>query len=250
MESPAYPVVGVGNVLDLLLFLEERQRVKVSDVSTELNIAASTAHRLLSMFKNYGFVQQEECSHAYCVGPGLVTFSASIAAKSRTLDLVRPVLRALVDDSNETVHLAMLNGSSVVYVDCVESRKTERARSRTGRAMPAYATASGKAILAELGAPQIEHLFPSESLARITPHTLKTRDALVQDLCKTRERGFAFHENESQLGFFAYACPIRTSNAVPAWALVVAGPSRRFRKSGHKLADLVCGSAEVAAGMM
>jgi IclR family acetate operon transcriptional repressor len=201
----------------------------------------------LSMFKNYGFVEQDERSHAYMIGSELVTLSASIAAKSRIVARVRPVLNSLASDSDETVHLAMLSGASVIYMDCVESKKSERATPRTGRSMPAYATASGKAILAELSMPRIAALFPSESLPRVTPHTLKTRDALARDLKETRARGFALGENESQVGFFSFACPIRNAEIADGLAIVIAAPSRRFRKNRQTVADLLCRSAEVAS---
>ena len=249
-ESPNYPVAGVSNVLNLLLLLEERQRVKLSDVSTNLEIGASTAHRLLSMFKTFGFVEQDEASRAYLIGPDLITLASSIASKNRILSQVRPLLCSLVEETNETVHLAMLSGASVIYMDCVESKKTERATPRTGRAMPAYATASGKALLADIANEGVCELFPTESLAKLTAHTLKTRADLLQDLVKIRERGFALNENESQLGYFSYACPIRKAGIKHPLAIVVAAPSRRFRKTRHRLAELLCQSAEAAASVV
>lgn len=246
-SPPAYPVAGVGNVLNLLHFLEERQRVKLSEVSAELGIGASTAHRLLSMFQYFGFVEKDERSHAYGIGPAFVSLAISIAAKRLMLDRIRPVLASLVDDLNETVHVAMLKGSDVVYMDGIESKKSERATSRTGFMIPAYATASGKAILAELTDEHIERLYPSESLARLTSHTLETRDALFHDLKQTRERGFAVNENESQLGFFACACPIRPLGAALRMSIVVAAPSRRFRKHRDRLAESLRDSAQAAS---
>lgn len=243
---PAYPVERVGHVLGLLELLEERQRVKLSDVSAELGIGVSTAHRLLSMFHYLGFVEKDEYGHAYAIGPKLITLAKSIAARKRILDRLRPVVEILANNLNETVHVAQLKQADVLYWDCIESKKSERATARTGLALPAHATASGKAILAQLAPSALEELFPNPSLARITSRTLATRDALFRDLDITRERGFATNENESQLGFFACACPITLPDAEWRLSIVVAAPSRRFRKHRSKVAEALCVSAEAA----
>ena len=242
----AYPVAGTSNVLQLLLLLEERQYLSLTDVSSELGIGTSTAHRLLAMLRQFGFVDQDERSHIYRVGPDLLTMSRKLSARHAMLMRIRPVVNTLVEDINETVHVAVLNGPMVSYIDCVESRKSERATSRTGRVMPAYATASGKALLAGLPRERIEALF-SELLTPLTSRTLTTRERLLQDISITARRGFATNENESQLGFFSYSSLVKTPADVQPIAIVIAGPSRRFRKNSARFADCVCRAAEKAA---
>ena len=246
-EPPAYPVAGVGNVLNLLLLLEERQRVQLSQVSAELRIGPSTAHRLLAMFQYFGFIEQEADSRAYVVGPGLLAFSASLAAKRDILDRIRPILDRLVHTVNETVHVAMLKDTDSLYIDCIESNKSERATPRTGRRMPSYATAAGKAMLARLPDSELNALFPSETLTRLTPHTIATRDALLEELQRTRQRGFATNENESQIGFFACACPIGAGKLAFPMSIVLTAPSRRFRKQRSRFAESLCAAAESAS---
>jgi IclR family acetate operon transcriptional repressor len=244
--EPAYPVAGAGNVLRLIRLLEERQCVKLTDVSSELGIGPSTAHRLLAMFRQFGFVEQEERGHVYRVGPGLLSVAKTLSARHRMLVRIRPILESLVEGLNETVHVAMLKGSMVTYIDCVESGRSERATSRTGRVMPSYATASGKALLANLPRADIESLFPSEVLAPLTCHTIATREALLQDISRTTYRGFATNESESQLGFFACSSVIKSEAGIPRTAIVIAGPSRRFRRNHHRFADQLCVAAEEA----
>jgi DNA-binding IclR family transcriptional regulator len=243
---PPYPVAGVGNVLQLLLLLADRHTVKLTDVSSELGIGPSTAHRLLAMLLHYGFVEQGKRSHAYRVGPGLANFAQTLTARQRMLLRIGPVLERLATGLNETVHVATLHGSTVVYVDCVESRKSERATPRTGRVLPSYATASGKALLAGLSHAEIEQIFP-QTLAPLTSHTLVTREALLEDIARTRERGFAINENESQLGFFSCAAAVAMPDDAPPAALVIAAPSARFRKNRYRFAERVCQAAVEAA---
>ena len=245
MPTPADPVAGVGHVLQLVLLLEERQYLKVTDVSAELGIGLATAHRLLAMFRQYGFVEQAERGHAYRVGSGLLDLSKSLSARSVMLTRIRPILEVLVSEISETVHVATLNGSMVSYIDCVESRKSERATPRTGRVMPSYATAAGKALLAALPRSDVEALFPTEALVPLTQHTISSRTGLFQDIARTQGRGFATNENESQLGFFACSSLITTA-AEPA-VIVMAGPSHRFRKNRYRFADQLCAAAEDAS---
>lgn len=244
--APAYPVAAVGNVLELILLLEERRCVKLTDVSARLGVGPSTAHRLLAMFRHFGFVEQEERSHTYRVGPALLTVSKTLALREAMLAQVRPLLESLVNALNETVHVATLRGSTVIYIDCVESRKFERATPRIGRTMPSYATASGKALLADLSGSDVRALFPSTSLAPLTARTHSSRESLLEDLCRTRRRGFSINESESQLGFVASACTIKTQAACEPIAFVVAAPSQRFRKNLYRCADRLCTAAEEA----
>ena len=245
---PAYPVAGIDNALLLMRLLEERHSIKLSDVSSELGIGTSTAHRLLSMFRKYGFVEQDEPGRVYRVGSGLLTLSKTLASRQSMLVKLHPVLESLVMQLEETVHVATLRGTDVMYIDCVESRKTERATSRVGRVLPSYATASGKALLSSVSNAELGRMFPTESLPPLTSHTLTTRDALLRDLKRTLHRGFAINENESQLGFFACSSVVEADSTGVLMAVAVAGPSQRFRKNRYRVSDKLCAATDELRG--
>ena len=147
-QPPAYPIASVDSALRLLKLFRDTPRVRLSEASEHLGVALSTAHRLMAMLAYHGFVRQEAGSRAYVAGPALVEIGL---AAVRELDIrrhARPVLESLAASLGETVHLAVLEGGTVRYLDAVESPRTLRVASRTGSVLAANCTASGKALLA------------------------------------------------------------------------------------------------------
>ncbi len=229
-ETVSYPIGSVGKALALLGYLQTQQRLRVTDVARELSVAPSTAHRLLAMFEQAGFVQQEERNSVYTIGPALVEMATSITGLLDVETVVRPHLIRLVNEINETAHVCVLSGDKVLFLDCVESTLGVRAVSRKGRAIPSYATASGKALLAELSMVEIERIFPNEDLDKLTRKTIASRTSLLNELRRIRERGYAINSEESELDFAACAAVVRDRVGNPRASIVVAGPASRFRR--------------------
>ena len=155
----AYPIASVDNALRLLMLFRGQPRVRLSEASEYLGVAHSTAHRLMAMLAYHGFVRQEPDSRAYAAGPALVEIGL---AAVRELDIrrhARAALEHLAASLGETVHLAVLEGSNVRYLDAVESSRALRVASRTGSVLAANCTASGKALLAELPDAEVSAIF-------------------------------------------------------------------------------------------
>ena len=242
---------SVDKALALLALLKRKGRVRVVDVSRELSVAPSTAHRLLSTFERHGFVKQEKGSTRYALGPELIELSRSIAHQLDMLTLIRPSLLKLVDEIDETAHLCVLRGDKSYFLDCVECTHSVRAVSRQGRSIDAYATASGKALLAELSAPELDRVYPREDLKTITRKTIATREALRIELRRTRERGYATNLSESELDFAAYAAVVRDRIGVARAAIVIAGPATRLKRisTPRVIAALQATCAEASASL-
>jgi len=214
--------------LTLLNLFVARRHIRVTDASSELAVSASTAHRLLTALKSAGYVQQERHHATYTVGPELAELARAISLRLDLDDAARPHLRRLAGDLNETAHVAILRGSDVLFLGCARPNRASAAVSREGCTMPAYATAAGKALLAGLSRLDIERLYPTDKLARITSKTLPSRTRLLDNLREVRELGYATHVEESQRSIVAYACPIRDTAGTTRAAVVVAGPIVRF----------------------
>ena len=163
-DTPSYPISSVDNALRLLGLFSDRKQVRVADASRELNVANSTAHRLMQMLKYRNYVRQDPDSKAYLPGPELVRIGLAVVAQSDIRAIARPYLEQLVADVGETVHLVELQGDQVIFLDSVESPRILRISSRTGASLPAYATASGKALLASLDDVQLDEVIPREKL--------------------------------------------------------------------------------------
>lgn len=221
---PSYPIDSVDNVLRLLLFIEERSAVRVSEASAALGVAQSTVHRLLAMLEHHGFVQQDAETKIYLLGPALLRLGLNAVRNLEIRSLVHPYLEKVHEELGETVHLALPDGEQVLFIDCIESTKALRVSSRLGRHMWAHCTSIGKAMLAFLPEERLLALYPEEELAGITPASITSRSALLAELAAVRRRGYAENRGESEEGVGSVAVPLCGVAGTPVAGLSVSFP--------------------------
>lgn len=231
-RKPQYPIESVDNALRILLLLGERKSLRLTEVSEYLSVASSTAHRVLAMLQYRGFVRQSSRSRAYEPGPALTEIAFSVLRQIDVREQVRPMLEKLAEHYDETVHLARLDGALVSFVDAVESNRAVRVASRMGKTLPAHVSASGKALLSQLTDEAVVALYPREELEAVTPHSLTTRTALLEDLERIRERGYATGLQESEDGVIAVAVPLGV-HAGARYAVSISAPSHRKQSFGE-----------------
>jgi DNA-binding IclR family transcriptional regulator len=229
LPAPAYPIESVANALKLLLVFRDRPAIRVAEAGRALGVARSTAHRLLAMLVQFGFVVQDAETRAYHAGPALVAIGTAVTANEDMQTAVRPYLEKLVSTFGETVHVCTLRGNDVVFLAGVESSKALRAGNRTGTVLPAHATSGGKALLAVLGDAAVLERFPREALPGLTRRTIRTRTALLRELQNVRERGFAINNAESEAGLAAVSCVVYSRTGEPRGAITISGPEARLR---------------------
>jgi IclR family acetate operon transcriptional repressor len=228
-QEPAYPIASVDNALRLLMLFRGQPRVRLSDASEHLGVAHSTAHRLMAMLAYHGFVRQEPESRAYVAGPALLEIGLAAVRRIDIRRHARPVLEDLASSLGETAHLAVLEGSNVRYLDAVESSRALRVASRTGSALAANCTASGKALLAALPDAEVSALFAGQkTLTALTGQSITTRSRLLAELKEVRERGCAINLEESEEGVASVAVAVRGPQQSPVAALVVSAPVSRM----------------------
>jgi IclR family transcriptional regulator, acetate operon repressor len=205
---PQYPIESVDNALKLLLLFADQPAVRLTEASSYLGVASSTAHRLLAMLQYRGFVRQDQATKAYAPGPALTVIAASINQRYDARARSRPVLEKLNADLNETITLARLDGRQVNYIDSLEGTKTVRVVSRAGQVMPASCTSTGKAMLSELSTEELHRLLPDEQLETLTGRSIATRTELEAELERIRRRGYASSTEESEEGVASVAVPV------------------------------------------
>ncbi len=193
--EPAYPVSSVDNALTLLSALRTQRTLRVTDAARQLGVARSTAHRLLSMLAHHDFVIQDDLSKAYMMGPELVRLGLAAVRNTDIRTVARPALEALRDTVQETVHLATLRGTSVLYLDCVESARFVRVGSRVGSLVPAANSAAGRALLSVAPPALLDEL---SQLTRTEAASFEVA-AVEGDLAEARERGYAISRAEPDL---------------------------------------------------
>ncbi|WP_328418482.1 IclR family transcriptional regulator [Micromonospora sp. NBC_00389] len=228
--GPSYPISSVDNALRLLLMFRDQKRLRLSDVATALNVAHSTAHRLLAMLIHHDFVRQEGDLRTYVTGPALLDLGLSAVRNMDIRTFARPILDDLAVKIEETVHLAQLEGGKIRYLAAAECNRPLRVADRTGQLMPAHRTATGKAMLADLTPAQLDELFPVSDAATGTGgYSRAEREALDAELAQVRELGYATNYRETE-DIISMATVVRDKRGITVAALNASAPSNRMSK--------------------
>jgi DNA-binding IclR family transcriptional regulator len=229
VSAPAsYPIESVENAARVLLMLRTQRALRVAEVAAELGIARSSAHRMLTTLQSQGLLRQDPATRSYAAGAQLVQIGVAVMGATDLRAEARPTLERLSQDVGETVHLIVLDGTSIVFLDGVEGRFAIRAAERTGDRAPAHASAAGKVLLAGLTPDQVRERYAGTRLSGGTDLAATSRQVLEEQLDVVREQGFAVNLGESELGLHAVAVAIPDGAGAVRAAISISGPSVRL----------------------
>lgn len=222
------PLDSVHRALQLVLALRAGKSFAVKDAADMLEVVPSTAYRLLAALCYDGFASQGR-DRRYRAGPELAGAHADSYSPGQLRMLLRPAIEELNRILNETIQVWVLNGPRVSYVDGLESTQPLSVRTGVWDLVPAYSSAGGKALLAELGRAELESihsggLIPWRS-ARIT-----TLQSLKRHLVSVRQDGYALNLEEAAQGISGIAACAKDPAGYPVAAISVAIPSIRFSR--------------------
>jgi IclR family acetate operon transcriptional repressor len=224
--------------LDVLEQLAEHGELRATELARTLSIARPTLYRTLAALERRGYVSRGGAARTFAIGPAAALL-ADRAARSLLAQVAHAALLRLRDETTETANLALIAGQQLVYADILHSSYSLRPAAEVGHSVPAHATAIGKAVLACLPRGDRVLLTGAEPFERFTDSTLTDFAALDEDLARTRERGYAVDEGESEVGASCVAAAVTAPSGVPAGAISVAGATARMRDRLTELGEIV-----------
>lgn len=214
---------SLERALDLLNKLADGPK-RLGPLTEGMEIHKSTVLRLLQTLERRGFVRREGDPPEFTLGFRLVELSQSLLERLDIRQVAASPLKCLGEQTGETVHLAVLDGAEVVYLDKVESVHPVRMYSRVGARAPAYCTGVGKVLLAFAPRQVQDHVLAN--LTRITPYTIVTPSVLSGQLQHIRREAVATTSEEMSLGGCSLAVPVvQASDGAVAAAIGVVVPS-------------------------
>ncbi|MDC5696611.1 IclR family transcriptional regulator [Intrasporangium calvum] len=233
-NKPHYALQSVDHALQLAVILQVEGPQSVTEAARRLDVARSTAHRLLSMLVYRDFARQGP-DRRYYAGP-VISLEAGGSDHTAVLrDVSMPHLQVLVDRVGESANVMVLAGDYVRFIASVESRETFRVGNREGMVFPAHLTSGGKPMLAELS--------PEERAELYAPERWEGREAerpdvaaLERELEVVRRRGFAINRDRTETGVTAIGRGLRVGERTSA-AVTVSMPTVRFQED--RLVDIV-----------
>ena len=201
-------IQSVSRALGILeLFGERRPTLSTTEIAALTGLNRATAYRFCHTLLDLGYLE-EVSPRRY--RPGLKALSlAQAALSSRELpDLALPHLRALRNDTGETVNLALLDPPDVIYVSRLLSDNVLALRLFVGSRLPAYASSLGRAMLAFLPEDEVTEILGMRRLTKLTENTITNRRELFEELRRIRDNGYAVNDQQFVLGVRGIAAPI------------------------------------------
>jgi DNA-binding IclR family transcriptional regulator len=228
-SADPYQLQSLDRAVAVLELLGESEGpLGLADVCERMALHKSTAHRALMVLERCGLIERTP-ENRFRLGLKLYELGSRAVEQIDLRARVHPWFRRLSAQVGETIHLGVLQKTSVVYLDKVEpnNRRTWLA-SRVGASNPVYCTAMGKAMLAFLPDEEAADIIGKIRFVRFTHRTLMTPEALLRSLDRVRRRGYAIDDQEVEDGVRCIGAPILSESGHPMAAVSVSGPTSRI----------------------
>lgn len=235
-----YKITAVENAFALLkLFSSSVTQMRLSDLSRQLGRPKSSVYRLLKTMEMDGIVRFNQITGTYSPGLRLVEMGATALGALDIRKQARPLMERLSRDTGLTVHLGVLDVSEVVYVDKIEGKDTVPLYSRVGRRLPVHCSALGKALMAGLPDDTVTHILSRVTLKRYTQKTITDPRRLLEEICATRQRGYAVDFGEHEPSVTCIGTEIRHTSSEQRAAVSLTFVGSRRNTNLKELAGLL-----------
>lgn len=237
------PVESVDRALVLLTALRQGDVLSVSNAAAKLNVAPSTAHRLLSSLVYREYATQDR-DRRYRLGSALVAARIEPLTLSGVRSLAHSALEKLHDELGETVQVMVRHGQNIRFLDGIECELPLRVGVRVGDEMPAHCSAGGKAILAAMSAAELDRLY-AYGLPEWPTARYRDLPALKRHLNRVRHQRYGANFEETEQGVSGVGVAVRDRLDRPIAAFTVAVPSSRFARDDiEEMRDALLGAAD------
>ncbi|WP_181347855.1 IclR family transcriptional regulator [Thalassobacillus sp. CUG 92003] len=210
------------------LFDDLNPELKISEISTKLELNKSTVHSLLKTLKEHDYVRQDPETGKYSLGMKLVERSNFLMNSIDVRSIAKPTLIELSVDTGLAVHLVVLDGKTGVYIDKVESPTAIIGYSRVGRRVPIHSSAVGKVLVAYQSHDVQQDLLANYAYHQQTSNTITTADAFHAELHRVQENGYAMDAEENEPGVTCLAVPVYDHDRNVTAAISISAPSTRL----------------------
>jgi DNA-binding IclR family transcriptional regulator len=200
--------------------------VGLAELARRASLPKATTYRLANQLTQLRVL--EHSGDGYQLGIKLFELGNAVARERQFREAALPFMEDLYEATHETIHLGVLDGIEVLYLEKIAGRRACAVTTTVGTRKPLYCTALGKAILAFSSRPLLEAVI-QRGLPPRTPYTITTPERLMKELARTADTGVAYDREEHQLGITCVASTLLNSSGPARAAISVTGPTTRFR---------------------
>jgi DNA-binding IclR family transcriptional regulator len=227
---PAERALGI-----LELLADGAREMPLGEIAERLALPKSGAHRLLATLVDHGWAEQDPSTGFYRLTMRLAVLGQRFYHASGVPDACQPVLDRFAQECREFARLAVVDGSSLVWIAHAQGAVGGLVYqpTQTTEPVPVFATASGKAWLATLReADALQYVAEHGGFRdadRYGPNVVRSVDKLVQEIRATARQGYGVARNEAEPGVTAIAAAIRSGpDGAAVGTVSIAGPTARM----------------------
>lgn len=201
-------VAGLEKGLQVIAaFDQERSRLTISEVAASTGLTRAAARRYLITLVHLGYVRQEDKS--FSLTPMVLRLGQSYLHSARLPRIVQPLLYRLSSSLQEAASVGILDHDQLVCVAAASAGRLISTTLQPGTRVPAFCTANGRVLLAQLPQANIQQFLDGFHAEQITPHTIINKERLALELTRIRAQGYAMVDQELELGLRTLAVPVR-----------------------------------------
>ncbi len=242
----------VDRVFTIMEYLSQAGEPKgPTEIAAATGINKSTVYRLVSSMCRGGYIEKNSAGE-YHIGVKLVEIVSNHINRLELQTEARPFLNELHADLGLVVHLGILDGADVVYVEKMDIERNLRLYAQIGMRVPAFCSSLGKCLLSCLSGDELDRLFSRRKLERYTPNTITSVKQLREHLREVRRQGWAMDREEYIIGNRCIAAPVFDYRGEMIAAVSASGPpslltddripevTERVKKAAAKISYRLC----------
>ncbi|MCH6468699.1 IclR family transcriptional regulator domain-containing protein [Sinomonas terrae] len=216
-------------------FDAEHQEMTLSQVAARTDLTRATARRFLHTLVELGYVRTD--GRLFELTPLVLQLGYAYLSGQRLPELAQPFLEDLSHREGESTSMAILDGTDIVYLARIHTRRIISVGISPGTRFPAHATSMGRVLLAALSPADLDAYFAAARLDALTPRTLTSREAIEAELARVRAQGYAVVDQELEVGLRSLAVPVLAADGRTLAAINLA-LSARLEESEDRDADV------------
>jgi len=240
-------ILRASNVLRC--FLGEKTHFKISELARKLSLDRSTTYRILLSLEKCGLVEKDLKTGEYSLGLSTFEIGNTYWSQMDFIKIAKPLMTELAITVQETVHLAVLSDTEIVYVDKVDSPRPLGVMSKIGQRGPVYCTALGKVLMAFQPEDEQSRIIHKIRLTPFTARTITSKQRLMEELRVIRKQGYSLDRREIEEDVECIGAPIQNHLGNVIAALSISGPQRKIDTPQEKqfIRDVVKAAALVSS---
>jgi len=238
---------SVEKVLQIIeAMAQSKESLRLQDIAQRVDMPASTALRFLNTLMQCGYARQDAVNLRYSLTLKFMHIGSLVSSQISIRDVARPYLANLAQKCNESVCLAIEQDMEIVYIDVIDGPDGMlKITQRIGKLAPIHSTGIGKLMLLNYDLKQLDHIIEKKGLKALTPNTITSKDELLQELDKIKQRGYALDDEECELGARCLSAGIKDYTGKYVAGISVSGPTTRMTMEYiEQIKDIVIETAD------